>query len=114
VSIYTPSFFKLSDADFALKRREVSAVTQAKEAEVTTTEDHGYSVDQLVTLVVPVNYGMNLNYISGKILSIPTSTTFTVNIDTSAQNPFVIPTYPPAFTTAQVLPVTGTEDNLAT
>ena len=84
MSIYLPSFYKPSKADFDPKRREISAVTNATEAQVTTTEDHGYSVGQLVRLHVPKDYGMVLNGVVGTILTIPGTTDFTVDVDTTS------------------------------
>lgn len=114
MTIYGPSFFKPSLADWTPKRREISAVSNADEAEVTTTEDHGYEVGQLVRLHVPAVYGMVLDTIEGTILTVPTTTTFTVDVDTSSLFAFVAPTAPPAFTEAHVVPITGTADNVAT
>jgi len=114
MTIYQPSFYKLPPADFVPKRREISALTNAEQAEVTTTEDHGYEVGQLVRLHVPAAYGMVLNGVQGIILTVPSTTTFTVDVDTRPLFTFVTPTAPPAFTEAHVVPITGVENNTAT
>jgi hypothetical protein len=114
MSIYAPSFFQPSDADYVPKRREISAISNAIEAEVTTTEDHGYVVGQAVRVIVPSFYGMDIYYQQATVLTVPTTTTFTCDIDTSQLFPFVTPTAPPAFTPAQVVPISGTEINEAT
>ncbi len=97
--------------NFIPKRREISAVTNDARAQVTTTEDHGYEVGQTVRLIVPLAYGMELNYVQGKILSIPSLDTFITDVDTSNNNVYVTPTAPPSFTESQVVPMSGVEDN---
>ena len=97
--------------NFIPKRREISAVTSATRAEVTTTEDHGYFLGQFVSLIVPKAYGMSLSFVQAKILSIPTDTTFVTDVDTSQLLPYVTPTFPPAFTQSHVVPISGEEDN---
>ena len=98
-------------SNFQPRRRLISGVTNAKEAEVTTTEDHGYDVAQVVRLLVPDSYVMEISYVLAKVLTVPTTTTFTVDLDTSAHNVYATPTTPPSFTDAQVVPVTGLTDN---
>lgn len=97
--------------NFVPKRREISAVTNAIRAEITTTEDHNYEVGQFVRLIVPEAYGMALNFVQSQILSIPTSTTFIVNVDTSNLLTYTTPTFPPAFTESHCVPISGEEDN---
>lgn len=114
MTIYAPSFYKPSDADFVPKRREISAVSNAEQAEVTTTENHGYEVGQYVRLHVSKAYGMILSTVKAKVLTIPTDTTFTVDVDTRGLSAYVTPTAPPAFTQSHVVPITGIENNVAT
>lgn len=113
MSIYAPSFFQLSDADYVPKRREISAVSNAEEPTVTTTEDHGYAIGQKVRLHVPSDYGMTLEGVETTIQTIPTTTTFTVDVDTSQLATYATPSFPPAFTQSHVVPITGTEVNTA-
>jgi len=116
MTIYAPSFFKLSDADYLPKRREISDVTLAIEPTVTTTEAHGYAVGQLVRLHVDKRYGMDIEGKKATVLSVPTTTTFTVDYDTSALSTYVTPTYSGGngFTQSHVVPITGVEKNEAT
>lgn len=116
MTIYMPSFFKLSDADYVPKRREISGVTNALQAEVTTTEDHGYAVGQLVRLHVDKRYGMELDTVKGQVLTVPSTTTFTVDVDTTQLDTYVTPTYSNGngFTQSHVVPIDGTLDNVAT
>ena len=111
--IFKPSYYKNVPADFIPKRREISAVTNAKEPTITTTEAHGYSVDQLVRLHISKDHGMRIEGKKAKILSVPTDTTFTVDFDTSSLFSFSAPSAPPAFTPAQCVPITGTKENIA-
>ena len=97
--------------NFIPKRREISAVTNADRATVTTTEDHGYEIDQIVSLIVPLAYGMELRFVQGKILSIPTSSSFVVDVDTSDIGTYVTPSTPPSFTQSHVVPISGEELN---
>lgn len=115
MSIYAPTFFKLSDADYVPKRREISDVTNAIQPTVTTTDDHGYAVGQLVRLHVDKRYGMDIEGEKTEVLTVPTSTTFTVDYDTSALSSYVTPTYSGGngFTQSHVVPITGTEVNQA-
>ena len=98
-------------SNFEPRRRLISNVTKASNAEVTTTEAHGYDVNQVVRLLVPDDYGMSVPYILAKVLTVPTTTTFTVDLDTSYFNAYVTPTIPPSFTDAQATPVTGLTNN---
>jgi len=98
-------------SNFTPRRRLISAVTNASSAAVTTTEDHGYLVDQFVRLIVPDNYGMTLAFVRGKILTIPADDQFTVDVDTTDLAIYVTPTEPPSFTQAHVVPITGLEKN---
>lgn len=99
-------------SDFVPKRRLLSNVTNALRAIVTTTEDHGYETGQIVRLIVPLAYGMHLNYVQAQIVVL-SPTTFETDVNTSNQLPFVEPTFPPGFTNAQVVPISGVEDNIA-
>lgn len=113
MSIYRPSFYKPSKAVFTPIRHLIDSVTNASNALVTTSSDHDFEVNQLVRLHVPQSYGMTLNTVEVKILTIPASDSFTVNLDTTALDSFVTPSTPPAYTEAHVVPITGVENNTA-
>jgi hypothetical protein len=98
-------------SNFQPRRRLISAVTLADQSEITTTEAHGYEVDQLVRIIIPDNYGMKVDYEIAKIKTVPSTTTFTSNLNTSSQSAFVAPTEPPSFTQAHIVPITGNELN---
>lgn len=98
-------------SNFQPRRREISDVTVAKNAVVTTTENHGYVKGQTVRLHVPKNYGMVLNFVEAKIVSVDSDTSFTTSIDTSTQAVYSTPSTPPAFTQSHVVPISGKYDN---
>lgn len=90
---------------------DITGISQARNALVTTSSAHYYVVGQLVRFHVPVPYGMyQINEQLGLVLTVPTSNTFTVNVDTKAFSAFnPSPTYPGNMA-AQVSPV-GDENN---
>ncbi len=94
-------------ANFTPVRRAITNVTQALQAVVTTSENHGYNSNEWVRLIVPGAYGMDLDYIQ-TFITVTSNTQFTTTLDTTAQLPFVtpggVPNFP-AFTAAQVVPI---------
>ena len=69
----------------------ISAVTNATKGIVTVVETNNYIVGQLAYFSIPFTYGMfQLNSLTGEIDSI-SGQTFTMNIDTSQFDAFVIP-----------------------
>lgn len=94
--------------------RDIAAITNGFPLEVTTTFDHSYLSGLIVRILVPSNFGMVLlNKAVGSIL-VTGPTTFTMNIDSSQFDPFVIPASQPGFnfTPAQVVPVGEDTDML--
>lgn len=81
---------------------------------VTTTVNHLYQVGIMVRFDIPPLFGMQqLNQQVGTVLTIPSPTTFTIDLPTAAFDPFVIPsTFPPPYQDAQVVPI-GTENTNA-
>ena len=96
-------------ANFTPVRRAITNVTQALQAVVTTSENHGYNSNEVVRLIVPGAYGMDLSYIQTLIL-VTSNTQFSTQVDTTGQLPFVAPVAPPAFTAAQVVPISQLTD----
>ncbi len=98
---------------FYPRNRVIASITQAAQAVVTTTVNHGYLPGQAIRFsnvkqVRPgaAAYGMvEINGLIGNIVAV-TSSTFTVDIDTTGFTAFVFPLtadYP--FTPAEVIPV---------
>ena len=76
---------------FAPKHRYITTVTKASSAVVTTSTDHNYTVGQSIRFVVPSEYGMiELDGLTGVITAVTTST-FTVDIDSTAFTTFAFP-----------------------
>lgn len=109
-----PRFYVNPDPSFKRSAKHISAITNANPAQVTTTTDHNYEDGDIVRLTVPNAYGMKrANKLKGKI-SVTGSDTFTIDIDTTKFNPFVIPSPIPWYVnaSAQVIPVGEINENL--
>ena len=73
----------------------LSAVTQANPALITTSVAHNYVFGQQVQFFIPSQWGMRqLNGLKGYVLSVPAPTEFTVGIDASNFDAFVVPSTP--------------------
>ncbi len=87
--------------------RIISAITNANPLEVTTTFAHNYLTGEIVRLVIPVGFGMNQarNYYGP--ITVTSPTTFTLPLDSTDFDPFVIPADNPGhfYTQAQVVPI---------
>lgn len=81
-----------TDPTYAPARRLVTAITNAANAQVTTSFAHGYLTGLIVRISVPMlRFGMvQLNNQVGTI-SVVDTTTFTIDIDTRNYDTFVIP-----------------------
>jgi hypothetical protein len=83
--------------------RIITAITNAPMAQVTTSFDHLYLTGSIVRLDIPLGFGMQLaNQQFGEILSIPTPTTFTMSLDTTLFDAFVLPVGWPATSASAV------------
>jgi hypothetical protein len=111
--ITTPNYYAVEFPTFQRAMRNILSITQAEHALVTTTFDgvnpgnHQYSTGLIVRLYVPYGFGMvQANELYGPI-TVVNDTQFTVTIDTTNFDAFVVPAYRPgAFgTPAQVVPI---------
>ena len=95
---YPPQFYP--------RRHLVMEISNAASAVVTTSTAHGLTTGQLVSFRVPSVYGMTeADMKTATITAVGSTTTFTVNLNTSGYTNFVYPaaaSYP--FTKAQVIP----------
>lgn len=107
----TPNFFAIQDPVFAPAMRNILSITQSYPTTITTTYDgvnpgeHDYISGLIVRLIVPSGFGMiQANELSGPITVI-NSTQFTMPIDTTNFDPFIIPALQPGYnaTPAQVV-----------
>ena len=75
--------------------RIINAITNAKQAAVTTTFDHNYITGTIVRLHIPLGYGMlQANELFGPI-TVTGTTTFTVEIDTLKFDTYAAPVTSP-------------------
>lgn len=95
--------------------RVIAGITQAPIATVTTTVDHGYLVGTIVRLDIAATGGMlQVNQKTGTILTTPTPTTFTININTTTFDAFSVPSvWPPPYNDSQVVPI-GEDNSILT
>ncbi len=109
----TQNYYAVPFPMFQPAMRNILSITQAEEALITTTFDgvnpgnHQYQTGLIVRLVIPSGFGMvQANQLSGKI-TVVNDTQFTITIDTTLMDAFVIPTLRPgAFATpAQSVPL---------
>lgn len=91
----------------------ISSVSNSVNAVVVTVADHGYTTGMVVRVIVPKTYGMQLY--AQTTIEVLSANSFKTQLNTTGIDPFVAPTlYPPvAYTPAQTIPMTGTEDNVA-
>jgi len=111
---YVPSYSFRSPV-YKPAMRVIAGITNAPIATVTTTVDHGYLVGTIVRLDIASTGGMlQANQQVGTILSVPTTTTFTVNINTTFYDAFTVPSgFPPAYNDSQVVPI-GEDNSILT
>lgn len=87
--------------------RDISAITNATTAVVTTTFDHGYLTGAIVRLYIPHGFGMTQANRKKGSIEVISSTQFSITLDTSSFDAFVIPSVQPGWnlTPAQVVPI---------
>lgn len=90
--------------------RIISAITNANPAQVTTTFAHNYQTNLIVRINIPSHFGMQqINQLQGTI-TVNSTTTFLIDIDTTHFDVFSTPAnYPYSYQSATVVPVG--EDN---
>lgn len=81
------------DPRFYPRYRYITAITQAASAVVTLSVTHGYTVGQLVRVIIPASFGMTqINGLTGTVTAVNLSTnTITLNIDSSGFTAFAFP-----------------------
>ncbi len=105
ISFPTPLYSNLpiESGFFQPSQFVISAITEGATTTITTTVDQNYVVGQQIRLTIPPAYGAyQLNGIQGMVISIPSSTQVTINVDSSFFDAF-IPS--PVFVTGQNLSV---------
>lgn len=106
------TIFAIQSPVYAPAMRPILSITNAVNALVTTTingvdaADHGYLTGTIVRLDFPPGFGMTqANQLTGTI-TVTSSSTFTIDIDTTSFEPYVTPTkWPQAYQRSQVVPI---------
>lgn len=75
----------------------ITAITNGQTTTITTAANHNYVIGQLVRTIVPITYGeIQMNEVSGYVLSIPSANQVVLAIDSSKFDTFISsPTYGP-------------------
>lgn len=101
-----------TDAQYYPQHRFISGISQAANANIRVSVNHGYKVGQRVRFTVPnvtvASYGMNeLDGQAATIMSVNEAlSTFTIDIDTRTYTPFLFPlTADAPFIPAMVVPI---------
>lgn len=87
--------------------RDITAITQTNPAVITTSFPHTYLTGLIVRLNIPLDYGMRVGRFKGTITVLST-TSFSIPLNATALDPFVIPTEAlgqPELNVAQVIPI---------
>ncbi len=113
------SIYAIRNPVYKPAMRVIIAITNARNALVTTSidgvtpADHKYITGTIVRLDIPVGFGMTqANKLFGPI-TVVSPTTFTIDIDTTFFDAFVIPTqYPYSYQNAQSVPFGELNDML--
>ena len=100
--------FVVEDPQIQPASRLISAITQANNAQVTTTTDHDYQTGLIIRFYVPKYYGMSeLDKVQAEI-TVTGTDTFTVDINTTKYTAFAVPVAQWWHNRcAQIVPVTG-------
>ncbi len=115
-----PNYYAVQNPMFKPAMRNILSITQATNALITTTFDgvnpgaHGYITGLIARLVIPNDFGMvQANQLFG-VVTVVNDTQFTITIDTTFFEPFVVPSYNPGHngTPAQVVPMGEKSDIL--
>jgi hypothetical protein len=93
--------------EFQPAMRIISAITNANPVSITTTFAHQYLDGYIVRLKIPLGYGMQLLNDAYTPITVTSPTTFTMDINTTTFEPFVVPPLNPGhnYTGAQVVPI---------
>lgn len=93
----------VTDNFYLPKRSQISSITRALDAVITTTTDHDLISGEIVRIVVPQSYGMP--QIDNQIgtITVINDTSFMIDIDTVEYDAFIVPSNVKQF--AQVVPI---------
>lgn len=118
--VTTPNYFAIQFPTFQPAMRNILSITQSDPAIITTTFDgttpgvHQYQTGMICSLNIPYSYGMQGANQFQSPITVTSETTFTMPIDTTQMDPFVVPTGQPVNfgTPPTVVNVGQTNENL--
>ena len=91
----------------------VTDLTNTWQPVATTETAHGYESGWIVSMYVPMEYRMYVPLLQTKIEVLSDTTFKCLDLDLTFQPPFTQPVFPPPFTAAQVVPLSGITRNVA-
>lgn len=112
MAITTPNYYTVQMPSFQQAMSNILSITQSFPATITTTLDgstpgaNAYGTGLIIRLRIPEGFGMvQADGLYG-VITVLSDTQFTISIDTTYFDPFVIPSYQPGFngTPAQAIP----------
>lgn len=101
----------MTAATWSLTRSEISNITNEENATITTQEEHGLSNGQVVVLYSSRANGMVFNFTQTTVVEVIDELNFSTTLNTRNKDTFFVATAPPAFTPAQVIPLSGVNEN---
>lgn len=118
--ITTPNYYSVPFPTFQRAMRNVLSITQAENAVITTTYDgispanHDYANGLIIRVMVPHGFGMEQINKKLGIVTVINDTQFSVDIDSTNFDAFLVPSYNPGHfgTPAFVVPVGEVNDIL--
>lgn len=110
-----PQTYAVADPRYQPAMRIITDITRANPAVVTTSFDHDYLSGLIVRLYVPPGYAMRQADKMVGTITVTGTTTFSIDIDTSAFDTFSAPGGSPwyVYSYAQVVPI-GERNDLLT
>lgn len=96
----------VANPTFQPSMRIIASITNAFPALVTTTFAHQYATGMIVRLIIPTGFGMQEANEKYAEIIVTGDTAFTIAIDTSFMDPYVISaTYPYSYQSGQTLSI---------
>lgn len=95
----------LTNPLFIPATRDIISITQANPAVITTSFDHGYQTNWIIRLLIPSYCGMVILNETFYPIIVLSPNTFSIPIDSSGFDPFVIPTGYYFATSPQAIPI---------
>ena len=95
-----PVYYAVEQPTYQPAMRNILSITNAYPAVVTTTfdglvpGDHLYKTGLIVRLVIPKGYGMEQLDLKYAPITVLSSSTFSIDIDTASFDPFISPSAP--------------------